>query len=311
MEILLVSKKRGHLGRIRLGWFSLGLMLMLLSVVALGAAYAGFSYGIEQMTLVMLDSSDSERAVLRRELLKQQTLVQRSREDAEMGLDALARRLGRLQAHMMRLDAVGQRLIASTGLAADEFDFAHEPALGGPEPSGGESMPVTDFIAELDKLDVYLKDREDLFSGIETLLHGHHLQQQLSPSGRPVLSGWLSSGFGRRTDPMTGKRDFHPGVDFAGRRNDPVVAVASGIVTWSGKRNGYGNVVEIKHGNGYLTRYAHNQRNLVRVGDKVAKGQVIARLGSTGRSTGPHVHFEVIRDGKIVNPKQFISRLDK
>ncbi len=311
MEILLVSKKRGHLGRVRLGWFSLTLTLLVLFVFATAASYVGFSYGIEQMTLVMLNSSDSEIAILRRELLKQQTMVARSREDAEMSLDVLARRLGRLQAHVMRLDAVGQRLIASTGLAADEFDFAHEPALGGPAPASEESMTVKDFVAELGRLDAYLKGREDLFSGIEILLHGHHMQQQMSPSGRPLLNGWLSSGFGPRTDPMTGKRDFHPGIDFAGKRGDPVVAVAAGIVTWSGKRRGYGNVVEIKHGNGYLTRYAHNRENLVHVGEMISKGQVIAHLGSTGRSTGPHVHFEVIHDGKIVNPQRFISRLDK
>jgi len=311
VEILLVSKKHGHLGRLRLGLFSLSILLLGMLAFGLGTAYLGFSYGIEQMTLVMLDSNDNDRAALQRELLEQRVLVARSKEDAEMGLDALARRVGRLQAHMMRLDAVGQRLIASTGLPADEFDFAHDPAQGGPEWSYGDTVTIKDFIADLSQLDVYLKEREGLFTGVEALLHGHQLQKQLSPSGRPLLSGWLSSAFGRRTDPITGKQDFHPGMDFAGKRGDPVVAVASGIVTWSGKRHGYGNVIEIKHGNGYQTRYAHNQQNLVRVADKVTKGQIIARLGSTGRSTGPHVHFEVMHEGKIINPKQFISRLDK
>ncbi|UCE89604.1 MAG: M23 family metallopeptidase, partial [Pseudomonadota bacterium] len=132
------------------------------------------------------------------------------------------------------------------------------------------------------------------------------LQAEVMPAGRPVKRGWLSSYFGKRTDPFTGRRVHHAGVDFAGKLGSDVVAVAAGVVTYSGKRYGYGNLVEIDHGNGYSTRYGHNRENLVKVGDTLKKGHLIAKMGSSGRSTGPHVHFEVLLNGRAVNPKKYV-----
>ena len=134
-----------------------------------------------------------------------------------------------------------------------------------------------------------------------------NLQQEVIPSGRPINKGWISSRYGKRNDPFTGKPDFHKGIDLAGREGADVIAVGSGVVMWSGKRFGYGNMVEINHGNGYITRYGHNKENVVKVGDTVKKGQVIAQMGNTGRSTGPHVHFEVWRSGRTVDPMKFIQ----
>jgi murein DD-endopeptidase MepM/ murein hydrolase activator NlpD len=131
------------------------------------------------------------------------------------------------------------------------------------------------------------------------------------PAGRPITSGWLSSYFGIRTDPFTGKKERHKGLDFAGKLGSDVVAVASGVVTWAGRRYGYGNLVEINHGNGYSTRYGHNDKITVKVGDAVKKGQIIAKMGSTGRSTGPHVHFEVLHKGKQVDPMSYIKTARK
>ena len=140
---------------------------------------------------------------------------------------------------------------------------------------------------------------------LETLLMDRSLRERLMPSGRPISKGWLSSNFGKRADPFTGKQEYHKGVDFAGKEGADVLAVGDGVVTWSSKRSGYGNLVEINHGNGYVTRYGHNKSNTVEVGETVKKGQQIALIGSTGRSTGPHVHFEVLRNGKQVNPAKF------
>ena len=137
------------------------------------------------------------------------------------------------------------------------------------------------------------------------MLHGE-LQQKVLPTGRPIKKGWMSSFYGMRNDPFTGKRDFHKGVDFAGKLGSDVTSVAAGVVTWSGDRYGFGMMVEIDHGNGYSTRYGHNLENLVKVGDKVRKGQTIAKMGTSGRSTGPHVHFEVLYNGRAVNPKKYI-----
>jgi len=122
------------------------------------------------------------------------------------------------------------------------------------------------------------------------------------------LSGWLSSNYGNRLDPFTGKRAWHNGVDFAGREGSDIVAVASGVVSWSGERYGYGKMVEVAHGEGVTTRYAHNLENTVKVGDMVRRGEVIALMGNSGRSTGPHVHFEVFKNGRPVDPASYLRR---
>ncbi len=141
---------------------------------------------------------------------------------------------------------------------------------------------------------------------MEDLVLNENLQKEVEPSGRPITKGWLSSYFGMRTHPISGRREMHKGIDFAGSMGGQVIAVAKGVVTYSGKRYSYGNLVEIAHGNGYSTRYAHNSRLMVSVGDTVEKGFQIAEIGSSGRSTGPHVHFEVIKNGREVNPIPFI-----
>jgi len=143
-------------------------------------------------------------------------------------------------------------------------------------------------------------------SVLETLMMNRNLQAEVMPAGRPITRGWLSSYFGIRTDPFNGRRVHHKGVDFAGKMGSDVVSVAAGVVTYSGKRSGYGNLVEINHGNGYSTRYGHSSELLVKVGDTVKKGQKVAKMGTSGRSTGPHVHFEVLLNGRAVNPKKYI-----
>jgi murein DD-endopeptidase MepM/ murein hydrolase activator NlpD len=159
----------------------------------------------------------------------------------------------------------------------------------------------------LDELGAGIKDREQKLSVLESLLMSRSLSERVMPSGRPVEEGWLSSRYGKRNDPFTGKQEFHRGLDFAGKKGSEVIVVGDGVVTWAGNRSGYGNLLEVSHGNGFITRYGHNQKHLVKVGDTVRKGQQIALMGTSGRSTGPHVHFEVMRDGKTVNPASYIG----
>ena len=135
------------------------------------------------------------------------------------------------------------------------------------------------------------------------------LENELTPTGWPVRKGWISSRFGERNDPFTGERVQHRGLDFAGTRGSDVLSVASGVVIRSANRAGYGKTVEIDHGNGYRTRYAHNDELSVNAGDHVSAGQVIARMGSTGRASAPHVHFEVLKDGTRINPARFVGHL--
>ncbi|MBI5041144.1 MAG: M23 family metallopeptidase [Gammaproteobacteria bacterium] len=210
-------------------------------------------------------------------------------------MDALAVRVAQIQAQVMRIEGLGQRLVDLADLDRGEFNFGQVPAQGGPvEATVLENPAPTDFMQALEELSTQIKDRERQLIVLEDIFQGRGLSLQGHPAGSPVAEGWLSSFFGVRTDPFTGRPAMHEGLDFAGKLGSPVVAVAAGSVVWSGPRDGYGNLVEVDHGHGFVTRYGHNSRNLVRVGQLVRKGQQIARMGSSGRSTGPHVHFEVL-----------------
>jgi murein DD-endopeptidase MepM/ murein hydrolase activator NlpD len=223
------------------------------------------------------------------------------------GTYTLSLKVGELQARLLRLDNLGSRLVTVASLDADEFDFSRLPALGGPAVVSEQQFNVPDFLAELESLSKNLIDREVRLDGLETVFMQQRWALEQSPRSRPIEKGWASSFYGIRTDPFNGKRAFHHGIDYAGKDGSAVFAVASGVVVWSGKRYGYGNMVEIDHGNGYATRYAHNQSNIVSIGDFVSKSQHIAHMGSSGRSTGPHVHFEVLKEGKAIDPAGYLT----
>ena len=242
-------------------------------------------------------------------LTHQQAEIAAIRHDAETELDALTLRIGKMQAQMLRLNALGERLVRQADLDRSEFNFDTVPAVGGPgEMLNAQSVRMPDFLDMLDQLDSELEGRQDMLSVLEVLLMNRNVHERAMPSGKPIAEGWLSSRYGKRSDPFTGKQVFHKGLDFAGRKGADVLAVGDGVVSWSGKSSGYGNLIEINHGNGYVTRYGHNQHHLVEVGDTVKKGQQVAMMGSTGRSTGPHVHFEVLHNGKRVNPAKYIGK---
>jgi murein DD-endopeptidase MepM/ murein hydrolase activator NlpD len=218
--------------------------------------------------------------------------------------------MGSLNASTIRLNALGQRLTDMAGLDDGEFDFVSDPALGGPLDSvaGPAAGQIGDFLNAIDSMDHSLYDQEQQLIVLERQMMNRKLHDRVYPQGRPVKSGYISSYFGKRTDPFNGKTASHRGIDFAGKRGSDVVAVAGGVVTYSGPRSGYGNMVEINHGNGYVTRYAHNQENLVAPGEQIKPGQNIALIGSSGRATGPHLHFEVWFRGRPVNPVKFIRQ---
>jgi murein DD-endopeptidase MepM/ murein hydrolase activator NlpD len=224
-------------------------------------------------------------------------------------VDAMAMRLGVINAHILRLNALGKRLTDMANINQGEFNFDADPATGGPESDGeGVSAQIPDLNAILDSTERRVELRDTQFGVLENIILARKLNAEIHPEGRPVHRGFISSYFGERQDPFTGEEAIHKGVDFAGSLGDEVVAVAAGVVTWAGVRAGYGKLIEISHGNGFTTRYAHNQRALVNVGDTVARGEPIALMGSSGRSTGPHVHFEVLRNGRQVNPLTFTGR---
>lgn len=283
-----------------LGWFA-GLAMAGVFALVLGS---GYLLGRGEGAGGQLDEINALQA----DLIRQREELAAMRASADEHIDALALRMGELNAHVIRLNALGSRLTGMADLEDGEFDFANTPAVGGPVDMSAAAAngQLPNLLADLDSLDTTLNDQLQQLTALESLMLNRKLSDRTQPRGRPVKSGWLSSYFGKRADPLTGKSSWHKGVDFAGKRGAEVIAVSDGVVSYSGDRFGYGNMVEIRHGNGFVTRYAHNQENLVAVGDKVTQGQPIALIGSTGRSTGPHVHFEVHRNGQPVDPAKYI-----
>ena len=280
------------------------LVLAAIIVIAGSVFFSGFRAGINKETRQQL----SEVAVLRTLIQQQQTEIARIHKEAQGNLDALALRLGRMQAQMLRLDTLGERLVQQADLDAAEFDFNLPPPVGGPNNAASHTnVTVPDFLGMLEALNMTAADRETKLITLEQLIMSRNLHARTLPSGRAVEHGLLSSKYGKRIDPFTGKQEHHKGIDIAGKEGSRIMAVADGVVTWAGERTGYGKLVEIRHGNGYVTRYGHNKQPLVKAGDTVSKGDAVALMGSSGRSTGPHVHIEVIHNGNQVNPGRYLN----
>jgi murein DD-endopeptidase MepM/ murein hydrolase activator NlpD len=249
------------------------------------------------------------KAQLKLEILEQKQLFKQMSIENDANIDALAARLAELQASSTRLDALGERLVQLGKLDPAEFDFSQPPPVGGPEMAIKNShSSVSDLNHSISHLSNVMNNQFTRLDALQLLLLDRNLEQERTPAGWPVKKGWISSGFGERNDPFTGKKATHEGLDFAGVKGSEVLAVASGAVIWAGPRQGYGNLLEINHGNGYVTRYAHNSKLLVKAGDTVVAGQQIAEMGKTGRASSPHVHFEVLYKGKPVNPYKFVKQ---
>jgi murein DD-endopeptidase MepM/ murein hydrolase activator NlpD len=224
-------------------------------------------------------------------------------------LNIMAAKLGQMQAQLLRLDALGERLAESTGIQSQEFMFNQPPGQGG----ASSALPVENHSFEafnqmLHELSHALDDRSDKLSVLDTLLRRGRLEKKVLPSEMPVDTEWYSSGFGYRIDPFTGRRAFHEGVDFAATTGTPIKAAAGGIVVYSDHHPNYGNMIEIDHGGDLVSRYAHASKRLVEIGEVVTSGQKIAEVGSTGRSTGPHLHFEIRHKGVPKNPSLFLEK---
>lgn len=275
-------------------------------IAAIGAALFGMAgFGLALAVSNPHDLTLTEVREMKSMIASQRATLADVEGESRRDTDALAVELGRLQAQATRLNALGDRLTQVGKIDDGEFDFSDNPALGGPEEplAISASTPITEGIenlrAEFDR-------QQSQLEVLENLLLDRKVENALLPSEYPVVQGYIASGFGTRTDPITGQRGRHLGVDFDVPVGSSITSVAEGVVTYSGVRNGYGNVVEIDHGNGYMTRYAHNSKNLVDVGARVHIGEVIAKVGSTGRSTGPHCHFEVWLKGRPVNPIAYV-----
>lgn len=278
-----------------------GSVLALAAVVSALVFFAGHRAGYAH------NAAAGEIAQLRAELTEHEARLADVRAASQRDLNAMALRVAELKAESTRLNALGERLTVVGKLTEGEFNFNETPGVGGPQPlMPAEPIRSDDFLRSLSELELQFAQQSEQLSIIENFLLGREVERDLLPAGWPVAVGYISSHFGTRTDPFTGGRDSHTGVDFSGKRGDPIHAVADGVVSFAGMHFGYGYMVEIDHGNGYRTRYAHNSENLVKVGEVVKAQQRIAKMGATGRATGVHLHFEVWHNDRPVNPMTFV-----
>lgn len=305
MNIILFDSKTGHSRTLCLNNALVVGLLVLLMTLCLGAGGAAVYWWNGQGA----GSDGHLTRFFKQDIANNAEKVGEARKQAEERLTAMTVRMAELQARLMRLDALGERLVDIAKLDGGEFDFSQSPAVGGPDSGDQEVVHERpSFLQDLDRLASDIEYRTHQLEVLESLLANRKLQKEATLAGRPVTKGWMSSRFGRRTDPFTGRLAWHEGVDFAGKDGSDIVSVGSGLVTWAGERYGYGLLVEVNHGGGYTTRYAHAKTVRVKVGDIVKKGEVLATMGSSGRSTGPHVHFEVRLNGKAVDPSRYIFR---
>jgi murein DD-endopeptidase MepM/ murein hydrolase activator NlpD len=284
VNILFLSSNRGQICGLNLKKpLHLLLMTIVLGLVMAGSVYFGYSLNPNQDNQALIDEWQAD-------VHRQQVQLSHIREEADANIDALSSRIGLLQAHVMRLDALGRKLVHMASIDKAEFNFDQTPAVGGPETVSNQGLAPDELSAAIDQLSFELESRENQLVVLENLVLDENLQKEVQPSGRPITKGWISSYYGMRTHPLSGRREMHKGIDFAGKLGGKVIAVAKGVVTYAGKRYGYGNVIDIAQS----------------VGDTVEKGFQIAEIGSSGRSTGPHVHFEVLKKGREINPVRFI-----
>jgi|HubBroStandDraft_1064217.scaffolds.fasta_scaffold02888_5 hypothetical protein len=306
MNVIFLSRREGKARQLNLGRPLTLAVIAGLTLAVLGAAFAlGLQWGQGSHARTALGETARFGSVLSAQ--KQQ--IADLKQQLQLRVDAMAMRLGEVNAHVIRLDALGKHLTEMADIDSREFNFDRDPPSGGPETDGeGVSAQIPDLTVMLTQLEQRVDSRESQLAALENVILARELKDEIHPEGRPVANGFISSYFGERSDPFDGREAFHKGVDFAGAAGSKVMAVAAGVVTWAGERSGFGKLVEINHGDGYVTRYAHNERTLVSVGETVKRGEAVALMGSTGRSTGPHVHFEVVHNGRQVDPLSYIGR---
>ena len=302
MKVIFVNQRHGRTRAYPLD----RLTKCLLAVVGLAVIGTVFSLGystalVRNPHIITVESARNWQHDLQRQGAELADLKQHT----EMHIDGLAVRLAKLQAEVARLEGVGARVVAVAGFDGGEVDFSQPVGGGGSgaDIADAESYGVDGLTTAVDRLERQIEDRGLQLEIIESVLEDRRINKEASPGGQPLDDAWISSSFGNRTDPFTGRRAFHSGIDFSsGGAGSDINSIAAGVIVWAGPRGNYGQTVDVDHGNGYMTRYAHASKVMVEVGDVVEKGETIALVGSTGRSTSPHLHLEVYKNGRIVNP---------
>ena len=300
MQIILISDRLARARSV-----SLSLRHLIGSALLALALVLGATAGLYWLTLryaVEVPLPALQRLVLS----AHEAETERSRAFVQQNLNAMAVKVGEMQAQLTRLDALGERLSSLAGIR--EFRFSEAPGLGGAAPTlmPPQNLSLADFSEKLTLLSRQVENRNDMLGVLEAQLFEQAVKKKLMPTMMPVAAPYNASGFGRRVDPFTGQWAMHEGIDFLADLGSPIAAAAGGVVVFAGLHPQYGYMIDIDHGNDLVTRYAHCSKLLVREGDVVHRGRKIAEVGSTGRSTGPHLHFEVRFRGAAQNPGKFL-----
>ena len=314
MEIILLTGRASKSRKINLGLSAqLGIILLfaiILSSVGYLAGSQGASTVVNAQQVAETKKEVESLKLVLSELEQKRAQMEMDNYIAQADAELLSKKVGEINAQIIRLNAFGERLAGLAKIDKDEFAFDADPARGGAfeevKTISSTQVNADEFAESLRVLQQKIDGKQQQLDYLQRFFLRDKVDNKTKISGRPIKKGWISSYFGKRKDPFTGKTAFHSGIDLAGKKGSDIVAAADGIVTWSGKRWAYGQMVEIDHGKGITTRYAHNDSHDVKVGELVKKGQVIAKMGSSGRSTGPHLHFEVRKNGKAVNPLKYI-----
>ena len=315
MKLIVFNEKSGSHRVLPLRGLPIAVMLLILSFFVGGLGLVidhvvNSDARAAQQLLSRLDSS----------LGAQHRAIQTFDRELSLNLEVSAASIARLESRLLRLYALGQRLSDYAALDDAEFDFTQPTGLGGPSAVGLEAAAGFEQVIEPTEADLKnrlavmsadIERRSDQLAVIERVLLRQQRVDDASLFGKPVAKGWVSSNYGMRTDPFSGKRAWHNGVDIAGKAGVDVVAIASGIVTFAGTKSGYGKMVEINHGGGVITRYGNHESLAVSAGDLVKKGQKIGGMGSSGRSTGPHIHYEIHKNKRSIDPSIYIHRLPR
>ena len=300
MQLILINKS-GEPSQFVLSSLRIKILGFVAATVCVGLVFAGF----------LLKQSDFVDAAVietwRSKLSEQDDVVEQLREQSVARRQAVGRQIAEMQARLWRMEALASYMHETAGLPKDEFDFDAPVSQGGPLNNEAQVLEVDNLDTRLASLSQRLKQRETELSILDQVLLGIYNDKGARPAGAPIVKGWMSSPYGERVDPISGKKAWHEGMDFAGAKGSEVIAVANGVVVFAGYRDGYGQLVEISHGKDLRTRYGHHEEVLVHAGQSVKRGDVIALMGNSGRSTGPHVHFEVLKEGRPVNPARYVS----
>lgn len=303
MNIILITNKSERVKKLTLNSKHITLLVGIFLIMAVTVAFI-----LNFFSLRYADRIDAP--VLRALLVSpQEERHQKIQRHLHENLNVMAIKLGQMQAQLMRLDALGERLVKSSGIESDDIVFDQMPGQGGMHSEfAAEELTFSEFDHKLQELSYMLDERVDKLGALDSLLRHDKLSKHILPSEMPVETDWYSSGYGYRIDPFTGKRAFHEGVDFSAAVGTPIKAAAGGVVIYSDRHAEYGNMIEIDHSDDLVSRYAHASKLFVNLGQVVLKGQKIAEVGSTGRSTGPHLHFEIRHKNIAQNPSRFLKK---